>query len=384
MTVLAGLRVLDLADPEMGLTGQTLADLGADVVLVPQSARSDWVTRAYARNKRTLRDTPGTNALLTLLRNTDVLIESPRPDGAWRFDAAELAQRFPGLIHVSVSWFGRTGPKSGYAATDLIATAASGYLFLTGVPGAAPLRISAPQAGIHAAADAAVAVLIALRARDVDGRGQHIDASAQDSLTLATLGRSIDAAVGQPRAERSSGKAIIGALEVRYIYPTRDGFALVQPGILPPLAAFGKRLCAWLIEEGLLDESFAQWDWGTTAFRMMAGQVEAASWARFEQATATLIAARTKQALMDESVRRKVLIAPLFTVGDLLSSAQFAARRFVGGEGVDRYPGPFAQFSKSPLQPSRLTASVSAQQLENAWPARALNLRSPVARRWRA
>ena len=63
---------------------------------------------------------------------------------------------------------------------------------MSGAAGETPLRISVPQAHAHAGADAAVAVLIALRAAK-NGRGQHIDVSAQHSMTLALLGRGLDA-----------------------------------------------------------------------------------------------------------------------------------------------------------------------------------------------
>ncbi len=370
MTLLSGVRVLDIADSAMGLTAQVLADLGADVVrFEPNGGRADdWTTVAYDRNKRILEGELDE----TLLAGVDVLVESPRADGSWRFDPRAIGRTLPHLVHVTVSWFGRTGPKANYAGTDLIATAASGFLHLTGAPGSAPLRISAPQAALHAAADGAVGALIALRSRDRSGRGQHIDSAAQDSLTLALLGRALDAAVGQPRAERSAGKAVIGGLTLRYVYPTRDGFALVQPAILPPVAAFGRRLAQWLILEGLLDARFADWDWGTAALRMMGNQIDPAEWGAIDTAIAQLLATRTKAELMTESLRRKVLVAPLFTVADLLTSEQLSARRFVRRDAASHHLGPFAAFSASPLPDSKPPVTVAPRSLAESWSARRL------------
>lgn len=372
MTFLKDLRVLDVADPQMGLAGQTLADLGADVVQWHSRSQVEganhWVRLAYGRNKRTLE--AEADVIAELLAGADVLIESPLRDGTWRFDQAAIARSNPHLIHASVSWFGRTGPKSRYAATDLIATAASGFLSLTGAPGAPPLRISCPQAAHHAAADAAVAVLIALADRARTGRGQHIDAAAQDSLTLALLGRSLDVAVGQPAAVRTAGRAVIGTTVVRYVYAARDGFIIAQPAVLPPLAAFGHRFAAWLIDEGLLEARFADWDWGTTALRMLMNQVTEQDWTAFEQATARLCEARTKVELMDEAVRRKVLLAPLFSAADLLSSPQIEARGFVRGDGHEATLGPFARFSAVDLPSQKPPTAIAARTLRAAWPVR--------------
>ncbi len=217
--VLAGLRVLDLTGPDGLLTGQILADLGADVVqAVPASRQNDSVGdyhwRAYTRGKRLLEfDPTDAPALNSLLAGADVLIESLSNAEAERLSLtpSQVAVRHPHLVHVSITPFGRTGPKADYVATDLTVGAASGYLFVSGAAGETPVRISVPQAHAHAGADAAVAVLIALRAK----RGQHIDISAQHSMTLALLGRGLDAAVNQPRAERSSGSVMVGAVRVR-------------------------------------------------------------------------------------------------------------------------------------------------------------------------
>jgi len=368
MTVYSDLRVVDLADGEFGLTGQILADLGADVVRVgvegSTTGSEAWAARAYRRGKRTV--IAGRDALRSLLAGADVLIEAADADGAWMFDPAVIARDFPSLVHVTLSWFGRSGPKAELAATDLIATAASGFLFVTGTPGSAPLRISAPQAALHAAADAAVGALIAVAGRRKSGCGEHVDAAAQESMTLALLGRSLDAAVGQPRAERTAGSTSIGKLTVRYLFQARDGCVIVQPAILPPLAAFGRRYTEWLIAEGMLDARFADWDWGTTAMRMLGDRVDGDDWRAIEEGTAALFARLTKRQIMDEAVRRKLLVAPVFDVQDLLSSPHFEAREFVCHDGEMHHAGPFARFSRFDLAHER-RARVSIEALVQTW-----------------
>jgi crotonobetainyl-CoA:carnitine CoA-transferase CaiB-like acyl-CoA transferase len=360
--VLAGVRVLDLSDASGLLAGQILADLGADVVQVvprasPRAAAGtpgDFHWRAYTRGKRLLEIDLDSRAIAELLAGADVLIESFANADAARLglDPAEVAARFPHLLHVSITPFGRRGPKSDRAATDLTINAASGFLFVSGAAGETPVRISVPQAHAHAGSDAAVATMIALRAKAKTGRGQHIDVSAQHSLTLALLGRSLDGAVNQPRAERSSGYGMVGAVRVRNVFPVRDGWVVVSPGIVPPVAAFMRRLMAWCVEEGLCDAQLIDWDWATVAMRMMQGAITQQQWQVVDEAVARVLAPRTKLDVMAQAVSRKLLIGPVLHVGELLDSPHFAARGYVQRDAGGGHLGAFAQFGRSPLQPN--------------------------------
>ena len=69
-----------------------------------------------------------------VIEGADFLIESfaPGKGAEWGLDHDALLALQPGLVHVSITPFGQDGPKSGWAATDLIATAASGFLYLSG------------------------------------------------------------------------------------------------------------------------------------------------------------------------------------------------------------------------------------------------------------
>ena len=182
--MLSPYRVIDLACDRGILCGQILADLGADVIQVepragsalrregpfhrdepgPERSLAFW---AYARGKRSLAldldDERDRAVLRRLIAGADFLIES-EPAGqlaALGFGDAELETLQPGLVHVSITPFGRDGPKSGWAATDLTLIAASGLAHLNGEAKYPPVRCCVPQAYAHAAADAAVGALIA-------------------------------------------------------------------------------------------------------------------------------------------------------------------------------------------------------------------------------
>ena len=57
-----------------------------------------------------------------------------------------LAAINPALVHVSISPFGQSGPKAGYAHSEITMMAAGGYAGLTGDEDRAPLRLSLAQA----------------------------------------------------------------------------------------------------------------------------------------------------------------------------------------------------------------------------------------------
>jgi benzylsuccinate CoA-transferase BbsE subunit len=191
--MLDGLRTLDCSDRLGWLAGRILADLGAEVVKVePPDAglgASDW--QAYNANKRLLRLDPGRlrerAALVELLAHADILIETAAPGSplAELFRPDELRARNPRLIQVSIRPFGADGPRAHWQASDLELMAAGGALSLAGEPGGAPTRVSAPQAGLWAGAQAAVGALVALAHRGATGAGQQVAVSAQAAVLTA-------------------------------------------------------------------------------------------------------------------------------------------------------------------------------------------------------
>ena len=146
-------RVLDCTGQLGWLTGRLLADLGADVIKIEPPGASlnapDW--RANNANKRLLsldlESEAGRGAFLKLAAEADFLLETAGPGSnlAEFFDPDTLRRANPRLIHVSITPFGRTGPRAGWQASDLELMAAGGAMALAGEPDGIPLRITAPQ-----------------------------------------------------------------------------------------------------------------------------------------------------------------------------------------------------------------------------------------------
>jgi crotonobetainyl-CoA:carnitine CoA-transferase CaiB-like acyl-CoA transferase len=96
----------------------------------------------------------------------------------------------PGLIYVSLTGFGQTGPYSGRSGYDYLAQAMAGMMSVTGhpdgTPGAGPLRVGVPVVDICAGLYAVIGVLAAVNDRHQTGQGQAIDISLFDAQ-ISTL-----------------------------------------------------------------------------------------------------------------------------------------------------------------------------------------------------
>ena len=380
--VLGPARVIDLTDEGGLLCGQILADLGADVIQVEppggSSARLEgpWLEGrpgserslfwwAYARGKRSVvldvEDEDDRETLLRLARGADFWLESDTPGrlAALGLGYEDLTALNPSLVYVSISPFGQTGPKAGYASSDLTAMASGGALYLSGETDSPPLRVQVPQAHAHAGADAAAGALLAHFARKRTGRGQHVDVSTQQSVTLATMFRSLDAPLAEASARRVSGGAIAGGVLLRTRYEAADGWVTLGPCFLPSTGHFMNRLLAWIGEDHDVDPGLLEENWGLFALNLIRGEREKGDWLRAETLLDRFFRTRTKAELMAEAVKRKLLLAPIFGLDELIASPQLAERDFMcsvarpDGEGRAHYPGPFARFSESPLHIER-------------------------------
>jgi crotonobetainyl-CoA:carnitine CoA-transferase CaiB-like acyl-CoA transferase len=377
--MLSPYRVLDLTDEDGLLCGQILADLGADVVQVEprggSSARRLGPRRAgdangvegslfwaaYTRNKRgielDLESQADREALLRLVAGADFLIESACP-GRMRelgLDHDALARVQPGIVSVSITPFGETGPKAHWHASDLTQVAASGFAYLTGDADGPPTRIRVPQAHAHAGVDAAVGALIAHFERKRTGKGQHVDISQQQSLTLSNMFRTLDAAIEMAPAQRVAGGLQAGGVLLPTRHRTRDGWVVLGPSVIPSTGHFMTRLLEWVTEAGFCDPALAREEWGKFAVRVASGKLPPDAYDPTKRALDAFFATKTNAEVMAAAVERKLLIAPVFGIDEIIESEQLAVRDYVetvvdgAGEAV-RHPGPFAKFSATPIR----------------------------------
>ena len=201
---LDGLRVVAAATILAGpFAASVLGEFGADVVKVEQPGVGDpmrrlgtagpegdtWWWLSDTRNKESvevdLRTDEGAEAFRSMVDRADVLVENYRTGTMerWGLGFEDLRASNPGLVQLSVSGYGRTGPLAATAGVARIAEAFTGFAELTGEPDGAPaLTGSSGLADYVAGLYGALGVMLALKAREASGRGQLVDVALYDGI----------------------------------------------------------------------------------------------------------------------------------------------------------------------------------------------------------
>jgi formyl-CoA transferase len=132
------------------------------------------------RNKRgltlNLKHAEGTDVLMRMVDQADVLVENFRPDVKRRLgiDYESLAERNSRIILASISGFGQSGPYANRPGFDQVAQGMGGLMSITGLPGQGPVRVGVPIADLTAGMYTAIGILIALLQREETGKGQWV------------------------------------------------------------------------------------------------------------------------------------------------------------------------------------------------------------------
>ncbi len=372
-------RVLDISDERGQLAGALLAGLGAEVILIEppggchsrvvgpwsstlEDTRQSLSHWSYNRGKKSvvldLASVPGRDELRTLAAGADVLIESGSPGelDALGLGFDDLAAVNPALVYVSITPFGQDGPKSRWSATELTVWASSMALHLTGDDDRPPVRVSVPQAFLHAAADAATGALLALHERRSSGVGQHVDVSAQQSCLQATQSTVLSTPLRSTVPTRTAGGIHLGDLEVQLVWPCRDGHVAITFLFGAAIGPFTHRFMEWIHQEGGCDEATCDKDWISYGMLLLTGEEPIDEYERVKQVVERFTLTKTKGELLDAALQRRLLIAPVSTLDDLAASEQLAAREywdFVEDPSLSsqpiRAPGPMALLSATPL-----------------------------------
>lgn len=194
---LDGIRVIDLTRILSGpFCTMLLGDMGADVLKIEDPREGDairhigegkeglsWYFASFNRNKRSvaldLRSDDGKKALARLLQGADVLVENYRPGvlADMGFDTARLETLNPRLVVASINGYGSEGPYVERPAFDFVIQAMSGFMSVNGEKNGPALRSGLPITDLIAGLYAAFGIVNALRARDINGTGQRVEAA---------------------------------------------------------------------------------------------------------------------------------------------------------------------------------------------------------------
>ena len=293
---LEGIRVLDLSRLlPGGFCSLLLADFGAEVLKVEDTGMGDYIRwsppyyegahdsaksalfLALNRNKRSIRldlkNERGREALLRLVADYDVVLESFRPGVLDRLGVGYQRMREvnPGIVYCAISGYGQDGPKRDASGHDMNYLGLIGLLGLTGERGGAPVQAGGQIADLGGGAlMAAFGILAALRERDGSaprpaapgrevgcagqqgsGEGQMVDVSMADGA-LSWLAMVAATYFADGSVPRRGELPLAGALICYRPYECADGW--VSLGALEP--KFWQAWCRGVGREELIAEQF--------------------------------------------------------------------------------------------------------------------------------
>jgi len=408
--LLAGIRVLDLANERAELAGRLLADLGAEVLKVeppggsPSRARGPfdagngdslyWAATAAGKLSVVLdlEDENDRGRFIELARRADILIESFDPGYMAHLGLGypDLAAINPRLVYVSVTPYGQEGPKAAWPATDLTLEAAGGRLGLQGDHDRPPVPVGYPQASFHAGARAAADAIIALNERELSGRGQHLDTSMQEAIVYT-----LNAAAGYPHY--TGGDPPGGGDDRAKPPPERpgsflgraacaDGYVVVTATSNPQLIrAVPKTVLPALKAAGGYDRRLDEIDWRRLEEAEREREAPETELALAFEAVRRFFKLKTKAELIEWAWSSDVHLGPSNTTADLLANPHLRERGYWREVGGRLHPGHSVRPSRSPMTPPRAAPALGAHQDRiDAWlkqPARSVGAPLPVSER---
>src|SRR5580698_3040037 len=379
--LLQGFRMLDLSDEKGAMCGKIFADLGAEVIKVepPGGCSTRRIPPfledeigpdrglyfiAYQAGKKSvtanLDSADGRALVADLAKQCDFLVESFQlgylDSIGLGYDA--LAKLNPRLVYTSITPFGDQGPGKDYKWADIITWAAGGMMYLMGEEGKPPIEMALPQAGLHAGAEAAVASLIAHYPRETDGLGQRVVVNMQACIVWTLMNEQAMPILHGNHLTRSGVYA--GSLGVRrkMVFQCKDGYISSVIGVGPTT----KNLIDWVIEGGFGADWMKTMDWNswTPGLFMKATEEDLFHITDMEDRIEKLFMTMTKDEIYAQTLKRRLLLAPVATEADIARDVQLKARGyFVPVDHADTVgrtltlPGPFAKLSETPISINR-------------------------------
>ena len=360
MGILTGYRVLDCSIAMAGpFAAQRLGDLGADVIKI-EPVGGEWQRHVSAggvagnrinvsflslnRNKRSvainLKSAEGKQLLYDLVRGADVFLQNYRPGVAGRLgvDHDTLAGINPGLIYVSMSGYGESGPYVDRPGQDLLLQAMSGAMLSAGSANEPPVAAGQYTVDAIAAYTAFEGALAALLHRERTGEGQLVEVNMLDAITTLQMQElSVHTVGGKPQRRSAEPHAHVYIRAPYGTFQTADGYLALA---FPPLKTLGEII-------------------GEPSFADMEDEVD--GWSRRDE-----IHARTRDHLLTRPTRHwldafekaGIWAGPVYGYADLVDDPQIAHNgTFVEydhpTEGRVKTPGFPIRFSKTPSSVAR-------------------------------
>lgn len=356
---LDGVRVIEVGQLLAGpFAGTMLAYFGAEVIKVEPPGEGDPIRgwrllddsgtaywwRSLGRNKKSvtanLRTDSGRDIVKRLMLTADVVIENFKPGTMekWGLGPQDMISDNPDLIFARISGYGQTGPNStkpGYAS---VTEAYSGFRYVNGFPGDAPVRpnlsIGDTVAGIHAV----LGILLSLleRKQDRGTQGQVVDVALYEAMFNLMEGM-VPEYSGAGAIREPSGSTITGIVPTN-TYLCRDDKHVV-------IGANGDSIFVRLMQA--MDRNDVATD---PRYADNAGRVEHQDF--IDGAIAVWTRALPSTEVIARLEAADVPVGPIYNVADMMADEHFNARELFEqvetDQGSIKIPAILPKLSASP------------------------------------
>lgn len=358
---LAGLKVVELARILAGpWIGQTLADLGAEVIKIESPQGDD--TRSWGppfierpdgrggtekvaayfhaanRGKTSLTcdfaDPEDLARVRTLIEEADVVVENFKVGGLKKFglDYDSVAAINPRIVYASVTGFGQTGPRAQQPGYDFLIQGMCGIMDLTGEPDGEPQKVGVAWIDVFTGLYGVIGIQATLAERERSGLGQQVDLALFD-VGVAVLANQAMNYLAGGKVPRRMGNAHPNIVPYQ-VFPAADGHLIIACGNDRQFQG----LCGLLGLDGVADDP---------AFATNPARVEN------REALCALIAEKTnrrpKAVLIADLERAGIPGGPINSVAEAIDEPQIEARGLrIAPEGLPGLRTPIS-LSRSPL-----------------------------------
>ena len=339
---LAGYRVIELGQLLAGpFAGCMLGYFGAEVIKIEPPAGGDPIRnwremrgdtslwwRSLARNKKSvtidLKSEQGIELVRRLIEDADVVIENFRPGVVekWGLGPDSFKQTNPGLVYARISGYGQDGPYAARPGFASVCEGMSGFRYVNGHPGEAPVRpnlsIGDTISGIHAALGIAMALLEKQRS----GEGQVIDVALFESM-FNLMEAVVPEFDGNGVVREPSGSTVTGIVPTN-TYRCRDGRYLVIGGNGDSIF---QRLMVAADQPQMAEDA-----------RLASNQGRVEHEAEIDAVLSGWCAANDSADVLDKLEQARVPAGPIYNVEDMLADPHFNARGLFETVEIDGQP----------------------------------------------
>mgnify|MGYP001811886387 CR=1 FL=1 len=339
---LAGYRVIELGQLLAGpFAGCLLGYFGAEVIKIEPPNGGDPIRywremrgdtslwwRSLARNKKSvsidLKTAQGVELVKQLIEQADVVIENFRPGVVenWGLGPQDFRASNPGLVYARISGYGQDGPYANKPGFASVCEGMSGFRYVNGHPGEAPVRpnlsIGDTISGIHAA----LGIAMALLEKNRSGNGQVVDVALVESM-FNLMEAVVPEFDGNGVTREPSGSTVTGIVPTN-TYRCGDGRYIVIGGNGDSI--FQRLMVAAGYAEMASDPRLAS----------NPGRVEHE--AEIDAALSQWCAAHDSAYLLSQLDQARVPAGPIYNVEDMINDEHFQARGLFESVEIDSEP----------------------------------------------